>query len=492
METNQETSVATETCDLCIIGAGVAGLNALFVAAQYLHKTARVVMIDRHSRCGGMWTQTYDYVRLHQPHQMFTVGDLPWLWDRPPEYLATGAEVLWHLQSCFDRVRPQIDLAEHYNTICHNIEETETQAGPRARITCQGADGGRFVIEASRAIHAAGWDIPAITPLPLSSGQVISTSPDRLATDDSNPAAPALVIGGGKTGMDTALELMARGNGRRITLFNGLGTVFGNRDILFPTGIKRWWQGAMVGGLSADVVGRFDGRNAAAAFDHFRRTYAISPDGRGEEYMFSTLSGAEARQLGDGLSEIQTEYLTDVIDGPRGPEAVLRNGARLPVASGSLVVNCTGHLLVHPRPAATVMSPLGTTLHVTPRASVYFLSTSAAYFLTHAFYLNVLKNMPLYTLDMQSLKGRDPKLFFLTCLTHSFLNMMTIMDHVPLRVFSRCGLDINRWYPLPRRLLSFARLKLNQRRHMAHCRTVLDYLHEAEGVSCAPNPSADH
>jgi pyridine nucleotide-disulfide oxidoreductase len=486
MEIKAETGVVTETCDLCIIGAGIAGLNALFVATQYLQKTARVVLIDRNSRCGGMWTQTYDYVRLHQPHQMFTVGDLPWLWDRPPEYLATGTEVLWHLQSCLDRVRPLVDLSEHYRTICHDIEEIETNAGPCARIHCEGADGARYVIQASRAIHAAGWDIPAIRPLPLSSGQVVSTCPDRLGTDDSNPAAPALVIGGGKTGMDSALELMARGSGRQITLLNGHGAVFGNRDILFPTGIRRWWQGAMVGGLSADVVGRFDGRNATAAFGHFRRTYAVSPDGRGEEYMFSTLSGAEARQLGDGLSEIRPGYLADVVDSPNGPEALLRDGARFSVAPGSLVVNCTGHLMVRARPAATVMSPLGTTLSITPRASVYFLSTSAAYFLTHSFYLNLLGNMPLYALDMESLKGRDPKLFFLTCLTHSFLNMMTIMDHVPLRVFSRCGLDINRWYPLPRRLLSFARLKLNQRRNMAHCRSVLDYLREVEGVACAP------
>ena len=486
MKAGSNKGVVTETCDLCIIGAGIAGLNALFAAAQYLPKTARVVLVDRNPRCGGMWTQTYDYVRLHQPHQMFTVGDLPWLWDRAPEYLATGVEVQSHLQSCLERLRPEVDLIEQYNTVCHHVEELATKAGPRARVHCEDVDGTRRIFEASHAIHAAGWDIPAITPLSLSSSQVISTSPQNLSKDDIDQTAPALVIGGGKTGMDTALALLARGEGRHVALLNGSGTVFGNRDVLFPTGVSRWWRGTMVGGLSADVVRRFDGKNAPDAFAHFSRTYAVSPVRDGLQYMFSTLSQAEAEQLSAGLSAIHRGYLRDVSDGPEGPEAILRDGSRLPMARGTLVVNCTGHLLRQPRPNVPVLSPLGTTLNVTPRASVYFLSTSAAYFLTHALYLQVLGSMPLYRLDMESLKGKDPRLFFLTCLTHSFLNMMTIMDHVPLRVFSRCVLDINRWFPLLRRLVSFALLKMRKRSHMKHCRRVLDDLQRTEGISCGP------
>jgi hypothetical protein len=484
MQTGTDNKMVVESCELCIIGAGIAGLNALFAATQYLPKTARVVLVDRNQSCGGMWTQTYDYVRLHQPHEMFTVGDLTWMWDRPREYLATGAEVRWHLQSCLDRLRPQIALTERYRTTCLYIEEHETLAVPRALVHCEGRDGRSFIIDAARAIHAAGWDIPTIEPLSLSSEQVVSTCPKRLSVDDIQSSAPALVIGGGKTGMDTALALIKRGKKRKVTMLNGKGAVFGNRDMLFPTGAQRWWRGVMVGSLSADVVGRFDGRNVNATFEHFRQTYSISPDSNGEQYMFSTLSVDETQHLDCGLSELRRGYLEDVTDCPQGPEAVLQDGSRFSVPSGSLVVNCTGHLMARPRPPAQVLSPRGTTLNITPRASIYFLSTSAAYFLTHAFYLNVIRQMPLYALDMDSLKGKDPRFFFLTCLTHSFLNMMTIMDHVPLTVFSRCGLDLNRWYPLHRRLISFARLKVSKRRYIAHCRMVLDQLHQSEDISC--------
>jgi glycine/D-amino acid oxidase-like deaminating enzyme len=34
-----------ETCELCVIGAGIAGLNALFAASEYLKKTDKVVLI---------------------------------------------------------------------------------------------------------------------------------------------------------------------------------------------------------------------------------------------------------------------------------------------------------------------------------------------------------------------------------------------------------------------------------------------------------------
>jgi flavin-dependent dehydrogenase len=39
-----------ETCDVCIVGAGLAGLNALFVASQYLSRDQKVILVDRRRR----------------------------------------------------------------------------------------------------------------------------------------------------------------------------------------------------------------------------------------------------------------------------------------------------------------------------------------------------------------------------------------------------------------------------------------------------------
>ena len=64
-----ERDVAVESCEVCIVGAGIAGLNALFVASRYLSRDQKVILIDRRERVGGMWVDTYPYVRLHQPHR---------------------------------------------------------------------------------------------------------------------------------------------------------------------------------------------------------------------------------------------------------------------------------------------------------------------------------------------------------------------------------------------------------------------------------------
>jgi protoporphyrinogen oxidase len=50
----ETTSVREVSCDLCIVGAGIAGLNAFFAASRYLGRNHTVVLIDRKPRAGGM------------------------------------------------------------------------------------------------------------------------------------------------------------------------------------------------------------------------------------------------------------------------------------------------------------------------------------------------------------------------------------------------------------------------------------------------------
>jgi len=177
----------------------------LFVATLYLPATARVVLVDRNMACGGMWTETYDYVRLHQPHTLFTAGDIPWAWDRPTDYLATGTEVQAHLSDCLNQLRRKVNLIELFGFSCDGYEEIITSDGPRTRISCRNLNiaGDVRTIQAKRTINAAGWDVPVTRPLELSSQNVVSTTPVLLSADDNDPGAPVVIVGGGKTGMDT-------------------------------------------------------------------------------------------------------------------------------------------------------------------------------------------------------------------------------------------------------------------------------------------------
>src|ERR1700739_2775170 len=106
--------VPVQTCDVCIVGAGVAGLNALFVAGRYLSRDQKVILVDRRERVGGMWVDTYPYVRLHQPHPMFTAGNIKWTLRRDPSYLATKGEVLDHFEHCLNVIKQGVRVDEYF------------------------------------------------------------------------------------------------------------------------------------------------------------------------------------------------------------------------------------------------------------------------------------------------------------------------------------------------------------------------------------------
>ncbi len=64
-------------------------LNAPFAASQYLWRDQKFILVDRRECVGGTWVDTYDYVRLHLPNGLFTVGNIGWTLGQDPSYSAT-------------------------------------------------------------------------------------------------------------------------------------------------------------------------------------------------------------------------------------------------------------------------------------------------------------------------------------------------------------------------------------------------------------------
>jgi len=160
--------------DVCIVGAGIAGLNALFVASQYLTREQNVVLVDRRHRSGGMWLDTYDYVRLHQPHPLFTAGNIKWDLNEKPRHLATKGEVLDHFEHCLRIIRQRVRLDVRYGWESEGHEETDGMV----RMTCRDSEGQTHIVESDKLIKAFGFGITPNEPLDLSSDRVRSVSPD--------------------------------------------------------------------------------------------------------------------------------------------------------------------------------------------------------------------------------------------------------------------------------------------------------------------------
>lgn len=472
-------------CDVCIVGAGAAGLNALFAASRYLDREQKIVLVDRRDRVGGMWTDTYPYVRLHQPHRMFTAGNIDWTLGADPSYLAAGPEVLGHLEHCLDTIEQRVQVDELLGATM--VSDTETDGA--VRVVCETADGATEVIETKRLIKACGFRITPNEPLPLSSTRVRSVSPNCCGTDLAPGTGPVWIVGGGKTGMDTALEVITRYPGREVHLVAGAGTFFHNRDLFFPTGARRWWAGQLASDLLREVSRRFDGTNEAEIWAWHAATYGNSVTPETGRFLLGVLSESEAARIGAGLRSVVMDYLVDAVDEHDTTRLVFRSGATVAVPANSVIVNCTGYVMRHDHPYEPYTSPSGAVLSVQPRSATLYLTTMIAYFMTHLMFSGKLTETPLYELDVPDLQRKAPTVMPYALFALTQYNVSLLYDAMPFTTFRDCGLDLDRWYPLPRRMLAVARFALTHRRDREHLRQALDTVHDRFGVRCGPLPA---
>lgn len=476
---SKATTPDVETCDLCIVGAGHCGLNFLFSAVQYLGKDSKVILVDQKPTLGGMWNDTYDYVALHQPHRQFTVGNIPWTLDEDPSHLATKEEILAHLRHCLETLRARVSLVERYN-LAYEGHHEGLQEGPyrvEARFVPTQAGGIPRRIRAKHLVKAFGFRVPKPQPLPLSSQHVLSLTPDDprlMERDGPHAAKPVHIIGGGKTGMDTAHTLLTRFPGREVHLVIGKGTLFFDRDKLFPSGLERWVGGRMASSAFLELALRFDGHNEEQCFELLRERYGVALNDRCDNFVSAIMSKDENQRIASGVRQVTEDYLVDVRDGAGGPAMVLRGGATKPVAPGSLIVNCTGNLVRTIHPYEPYLSEEGSTVSIQTTSSVIAFQGISAYYLGHLLYLGKLHTLPLYPLDIDRFFARHKKAYTFTYFTQMLYNLLLIMDAVPMRVMSDCHLNFDRWYPPHRQMLAVLGLLANKRRYLAHFRRSLD------------------
>ena len=478
-----------EDCDLCIIGAGICGLNFLFSASQNMSKEDKVVLVDRNPGVGGMWNDTYPFVRLHQPHPMFTVGNFSWSLDKDRSHLATREEVLGHFAECIDRLRDRVTLVERYGYAYEGHEEVRVDGGTRAeaRLRPTASDNHSLVIRTPRLVKAFGMRVPRPEPLALSSKNVVSISPsdlDLLERDSED--VPVYVVGGGKTGMDTAHAVLTRFPARGVSLIIGKGTIFWDRNKIFPSGPKRWWGGQMAMPTFLDLALRFDGTNEMEMHEYLMRKYSLRLNDRCENFLAGILSEEENTFITEQVHDVVEDYLVDVVDVADQPVMKLRSGAERPVERGSYVVGCTGSLFREKHPYEPYVSESGTTVSIQSTSSVYGFQSFSGYWLGQLLSTGNLLDVPLYTLDNERLFARNKKAFTFAWMTQLLYNTILITDAVPARALRDCGLNFDNWYPPYRQLPFLLKMKINKRSYLEHFRRSLDLVCERAQVKGGP------
>jgi hypothetical protein len=458
------------------------------VASKYLAKDDRVLMVDRRSRAGGMWVDTYPYVRLHQPHQFFTAADIKWTLGADRSYLATKNEVLDHFSHCVNVVKGRVGLDEWLDT-----ELLSNEAGNGTiRLTCQSADGTPRIAEAKRLIKAPGLSVEPNPPLAVSTDRVHSVSPDSCdvrSGEIAESGAPVWVIGGGKTAMDTAHALIRTHPDREVNVLAGSGTFFTCRDKAFPTGARRWWGGIRGVPTFLEWSRRFDGTNERDAMDWYRATIGITPTDGARNFVFGLLSEAEAQTIRSGVTDMVSDHFVDAVDRGGDVELLLRSGATRQIEPGSWLVNCTGYVFgehSQHRAYEPYMSADGKVGVISSRAAIALLPTFSGYYLGHLMMLDQLAELPLYELDGDGLAMQSREAWACAAVTMHLYNLSVIADNTPREVLSQNGLNLDLWYPLHRYLFGAVQFARASRREREHWRLALDRVQERFDVRCGP------
>lgn len=197
-------------CDYVIVGAGAVGMAMADTLAA--ETSASIVIVDRRARPGGHWNDAYPFVRLHGPSATYGVNSMQLGSGGIDQVglnaglneLASGAAICAY----YDRVMQENLLPGGRVTWLplHDVNEDGVAIsllnGQRRRLVAR-----RRWVDATRAdtqvpaTHGPGFRV---------ADGVTCLTPTEL-TQWTHPAAGHVIVGGGKTAMDTALWLLEHG-----------------------------------------------------------------------------------------------------------------------------------------------------------------------------------------------------------------------------------------------------------------------------------------
>ena len=84
-----------------------------------------------------MWVDTYPYVRLHQPHPMFTAGNIEWTLGQGSLLLGDEGRGARPLRHCLNVIKERVQVDEYFGWDMKSDDETDGIV----RIRCRSSDG---------------------------------------------------------------------------------------------------------------------------------------------------------------------------------------------------------------------------------------------------------------------------------------------------------------------------------------------------------------
>lgn len=187
--------------DYLVIGAGAMSMGFVDVILSE-DPTARIVMVDRHANPGGHWNDAYPFVRLHQPAAFYGLHSTGL--GRGGEDLSSGANLVAYYRDAMDAfVRTGrvtfLPMSEYEG------DGRITSIVDRDRVTTVSAR--RRIVDGTYS-HVM---VPSICPPRYEVDPDATVIPPNELARLREPAERYVIIGAGKTGIDSILFLLDNG-----------------------------------------------------------------------------------------------------------------------------------------------------------------------------------------------------------------------------------------------------------------------------------------
>lgn len=365
----------TLTTDYLVIGAGATAM-ALVDTLLTDDAQANVVMVDCHAAPGGHWNDAYPFVTLHQPSAFYGVNSLELShgrqehsgWNQGLADLATGTEVLaYYSQVMRHRFLPS-------GRVRYLPQHRMDEASGCAESLLTGQRTAMAVRRKTVDTTYYRTTVPAThTPSFTVADGVRFMPPGRLPSLTSAPEG-FTVIGGGKTGIDTCLWLLAQGveperirwiMPRDAWLIDRRNTQAAPEFFDTSIGAQAAQFEAIVAATSVDDL--FDRLEAAGVLLRIDTTV------RPTMFHAATVSQAELQAL-RGIRQVTRMGRVQRIEANR---IVLQHG-EVPTSAGQVHVDCTASAISNIQ-AKPIFAPG----RITPQTVRAYQPTFSAAFIAH-------------------------------------------------------------------------------------------------------------